>query len=220
MPPTPHPPDPASPQPRRRERKREKTANHLAATAFRLFEEQGFEAVTMEQIAVAADVAKGTLYNHFPLKEALLAHQFRQEIAAGMVNLRGALERQAGFAARVRFLLRASAEWNESRRAYLPYYLRFRWALVERGDREAAEAYRSGTLRILEALFRDGQASGEVRRDVRAGDVALMFEFMLSGAVTMWLGHPGDDLKQAFESSLDVLLEGVASNPRAGKRKK
>jgi len=217
---TPQRPDCAPAQPRRRARKREKTANHLAATAFRLFEEQGFEAVTMEQIAVAADVAKGTLYNHFPLKEGLLAHQFRQEIASGMVSLRDALERQPGFAARMRFLLRACAEWNESRRAYLPYYLRFRWALVERGDRDATEEHRSGTFHILEALFREGQASGEVRQDVRARDIAWMFEFMLLGAVTVWLSRPGEDLKQGFESSLGVLLEGVTTAARAGKRKK
>jgi hypothetical protein len=47
-----------------------------------------------------------------------------------------------------------------------------------------------------------------------------MFEFMLLGAVTVWLHHPSNDLKQGFESSLDVLLQGVAAGPRAGKRKK
>jgi len=213
-------PDPSAPQSGRRLRKREKTANHLAATAFRLFEEHGFEAVTMEQVAAAADVAKGTLYNHFSLKEALLAHQFRQEISTGMASLRGTLDRQLDFAARMRFLLRASAQWNESRRVYLPHYLRFRWAVLGPGDREAAEEVSSGTFRILEALFREAQVGGEVRQDVRARDMAWMFEFMLLGAVTVWLGHPGDDLKQKFESALDVLLDGLASSPRAAKRKR
>ena len=35
----------------RRERKRTQTLDHLAATAFALFEQHGYEAVTMEQIA-------------------------------------------------------------------------------------------------------------------------------------------------------------------------
>lgn len=35
----------------RRQRKREQTANHLAATAFRLFEAHGYDSVAMEQIA-------------------------------------------------------------------------------------------------------------------------------------------------------------------------
>ena len=47
----------------RRERKRIQTLDHLAATAFSLFEQHGYDAVTMEQIAAQADVSKGTLYN-------------------------------------------------------------------------------------------------------------------------------------------------------------
>ena len=44
-------------EPGRRERKRAQTLDHLAAVAFALFEEHGYDAVTMEQIAVASDVA-------------------------------------------------------------------------------------------------------------------------------------------------------------------
>src|SRR3546814_2502837 len=68
----------------RRQRKRAQTANHLSATAFRLFETHGYDVVAMEQIAAEADVAKATLYNYFPVKEALIAHRFREDIAAGM----------------------------------------------------------------------------------------------------------------------------------------
>ena len=45
----------------RRERKRNQTLDHLAATAFSLFEQHGYDAVTMEQIAAQADVSKGTV---------------------------------------------------------------------------------------------------------------------------------------------------------------
>ena len=102
------------PQGSRRERKREQTANHLAATAFRLFEAHGYDSVAMEQIAAEADVAKGTLYNYFPVKEALLAHQFREEIAAGMIGLEPMLVQQRDFRARMEGLLKASAHWNAS----------------------------------------------------------------------------------------------------------
>ena len=78
----------------RRERKRQRTANLIAETAFQLFEIHGYDAVTMERIAVEADVAKATLYKYFPVKEALLAHQFRQEIAAGTTAILDAIGNQ------------------------------------------------------------------------------------------------------------------------------
>ena len=51
----------------RRERKRHEMADKLACAAFSLFEHDSFESVTMEQIARAADVSRGTLYNYFPI---------------------------------------------------------------------------------------------------------------------------------------------------------
>ena len=47
--------------PGRRERKRLLQLDHLADTAWALFDAEGYEAVTMERIAAVADVAKGTL---------------------------------------------------------------------------------------------------------------------------------------------------------------
>ncbi|MGH8256946.1 MAG: TetR/AcrR family transcriptional regulator [Steroidobacteraceae bacterium] len=183
----------------------------------RLFEARGYDAVTMEQIAAEADVAKATLYNHFPVKEALLAHQFRQEIAAGMAVLNASLARPRSFAGRLRYLLHASAQWNTGRRPYLPHYLRFRSLLGTQGG-GAAEHYGSGTYRILEGMFRDGQAAGEVRADLAPGLLAATFESMLYGAVLLWLNHPGKSLKHYFDVALDLLLRGVAAgNAGAGK---
>ncbi|MFS2050031.1 helix-turn-helix domain-containing protein, partial [Variovorax sp. CT11-76] len=68
--------------PGRRERRRVQTLDHVATTAMQLFEAQGYDATTMEQIALRADVAKGTLYNHFATKEAVLAHWIHLELAA------------------------------------------------------------------------------------------------------------------------------------------
>ena len=104
----------------RRERKRTQTLDHLAATAFSLFEQHGYDAVTMEQIAAQADVSKGTLYNHFPVKEALLAHQFHAELAAGGAQLRAQIDAQPDFASRLAVLLSASADWCTVRRPIWP----------------------------------------------------------------------------------------------------
>jgi AcrR family transcriptional regulator len=54
-----------------RERKKRQTRELIAATARRLFTERGFDAVTVAEVARAADVSEGTVFNYFPTKEDL-----------------------------------------------------------------------------------------------------------------------------------------------------
>jgi AcrR family transcriptional regulator len=54
-----------------RARKKRAARETIAATARRLFAERGFDAVTVAEIAAAADVSEKTVFNHFPTKEDL-----------------------------------------------------------------------------------------------------------------------------------------------------
>jgi AcrR family transcriptional regulator len=55
----------------RRERRKAQTRAEIREIAQRLFCERGFEAVTIADIATAADVAVQTVFNHFESKEGL-----------------------------------------------------------------------------------------------------------------------------------------------------
>jgi AcrR family transcriptional regulator len=55
----------------RRERKKQLTRRAISDVATELFMERGFDAVTVAEVAAAADVAVQTVFNHFPTKEDL-----------------------------------------------------------------------------------------------------------------------------------------------------
>ena len=55
----------------RREQRKAQTRAEVRGTAQRLFAERGFDAVTIADIAAAAEVAVQTVFNHFETKEAL-----------------------------------------------------------------------------------------------------------------------------------------------------
>ncbi len=54
-----------------RERKKQQTRQLIYETAWRLFAERGFEAVTVAEVARAADFSEVTVFNYFPTKEDL-----------------------------------------------------------------------------------------------------------------------------------------------------
>ncbi|MFF6774420.1 TetR family transcriptional regulator [Streptomyces sp. NPDC012637] len=59
-----------------RELKKERTRQTLSEVAIGLFLEKGFDAVSVAEIAAAAEVSKPTLFRYFPAKEDLALHRF------------------------------------------------------------------------------------------------------------------------------------------------
>ncbi|WP_433264604.1 TetR/AcrR family transcriptional regulator [Actinosynnema sp. CS-041913] len=55
-----------------RERKKQRTRTALIETAYRLFEQNGYDRTTTAEIAAAAEVSNATFFNHFATKEDLL----------------------------------------------------------------------------------------------------------------------------------------------------
>ncbi|MCP4251384.1 MAG: TetR/AcrR family transcriptional regulator, partial [bacterium] len=67
-----------------RERKKQQTRDAIVSEAGRLFTRQGFRATTMEEIAAAADVSIGTLYNYFGTKNTVLLAHLGSQVAEMM----------------------------------------------------------------------------------------------------------------------------------------
>lgn len=193
------------PQTGRRERKRQQTLDHLADTAWTLFEAHGFESVTMEQIAEVADVAKGTLYKYFPVKEALLRHRFHREVANVIPGFLQEIAALPTAEAQLRTFLARNAEWSEQHRPYLLPYVQFRLSEPRRLDAEQ----RSGLDRVLAHFIRIGQANGEFGMVGEPEVLATYLEFLYLAALLRWLLHDHLSLKEEFRQMLDLATLGL-----------
>jgi AcrR family transcriptional regulator len=169
----------------RRERKKRETHQRLIECAWSMFQEQGYDDTTVEDITEAADVAKGTFFNYFGTKEAIL-----DEIALWRIDLLGnhvlaADDVPEGAIARIKRLVRAmAAEFSPDRE--LPQHL-----LVARisAPIRHESAHRLGS--IMHDLVQQGQGSGEIRADVDAGLIARLL-ITCAFYHFMWFHHPKD----------------------------
>ena len=98
------------------ERRRLARHQRLLAIAAQRFAAQGVECVCLEAIADAADISRGTLYSHFPTKEALVAAIVRPALEHAVTAL-SAIDRGRGVASVDALLAVWSELWLEHRDA-------------------------------------------------------------------------------------------------------
>jgi len=188
----------------RRERKKSETRQRLMETALQLFSEHGYEATTVKDIASAADVAKGTFFNYFETKEAILpaiaAHRLEQ--------LEEALGPELGAPSspvdRIKLALRLVAE---SRLCQKQLAERLFAAMMHRREIGAGHALRD----LLASQVRQAQAAGEIRGDLEATHLAGLIHALFFQRLVMW--HSGDrpaPIREMVENSVDLLMEGAA----------
>jgi AcrR family transcriptional regulator len=73
-----------------RERKKQRMYGAVSDIAIGLFLEKGFDAVSVAEVAAAAEISKPTLFRYFPTKEDLVLHRFADhEDEAARVAVRG-----------------------------------------------------------------------------------------------------------------------------------
>ncbi|KUJ66512.1 TetR family transcriptional regulator [Streptomyces albus subsp. albus] len=79
-------------EPGLRERKRQRMYQTISDTAIGMFLADGFDQVSVAEVAAAAEISKPTLFRYFPTKEDLVLHRFadHQDEAARVVRERPA----------------------------------------------------------------------------------------------------------------------------------
>lgn len=187
--------------------KSERTRDHLSTVALTLFWQFGYDNVTMEQIAAEAGVARGTLYNHFPVKEAALVHALHGKLAGDLGPLLHKAMARRTLQTRLAAILDASAQWWESHRDYAAPYIRYRFQIIGNGQAGQSD---SDMVPLYAQLIGQGQEEGEVRGDMAASLLASHLHFLYLGAVLRWLDDEAASLRAEFARTLKFFMAGAA----------
>jgi AcrR family transcriptional regulator len=193
-----------------RKEKAAKTRQEIFDTAMELFDSKGYENVSIFEICEKAGVSTGAFYHHFKAKDQILMEEFMKaddfyrellQDIAGMDDYREKL--RAFTVATMKFMADMGLK-----RVKVTYHTQIG------PDKEASYLgnEKRALYSIVEGLYREGQESGEVRRDISAGDLARFTIHCYRGIVYDWcLADGGFDMVKTGELMVDFLADGILS---------
>lgn len=195
-----------------RVRKKEATRARIIDVAVRMFGARGIEAPTVEEIAAAAEVGKGTIYNYFRTKE--------QIVVAFMVDVETRVQERARRFAKargpladilvnlIRFHLRLKEPYRDFIRVFLGQFLT-RGAELHPRLMEMQEAINSALLELFQSL----QKQGLVRRDVELAELIEIFKMLHFGVAMVWLNDspPYRGTHRLLREEMRLFCRGLAA---------
>jgi AcrR family transcriptional regulator len=204
----------------RRERKKEETRRRIFEAAISLFRERGFESTTVDDITEKADVGRGTFFNYFPKKEAVLAYLSEERVAHAEENAAALLEDQAPAREKLHEIYAFAASAYVADRELSRYVFEewMRQAFAPTAD--AGNRWERLIVRVIE----QGQATGELRADTPAMLIESLLSSVYMTTLYLWLccstglasaGAPGAEasfpLLDSLRTRIDLVLDGVAT---------
>jgi len=196
-------------------RKRQQRINKIRDAAAKLFASKGYHATSMEDIAAALDLQKGSLYYYFSSKEALLCELIEQQIDGAveiLQEIRAAAEQPTDkFRRAVEAHLKLFNQHADIQSIFL-------FQNLNTINRELAQSVEDLARRYRDAwrnLFESGVAAGEFRSDLDISLTIMAFEGMMNFTV-MWFRQDGRlTIEEASERFFELMLNGVLAEEKS-----
>ncbi len=182
--------------------RRDARRNHerLLNEARQLFAERGIDA-PLDELAVRAGVGAGTVYRHFPNRDALVRELYDAAVETVNDFAPEILGAESGWRSVELYLERLGAWVADS--PYLPAVMR-RVAELDPSHRPGA-AFEQ----VVDGLVARAQAEGTLRRDVTAVDLSVLVDMLGS------LGQYGREYLPYWRRQLTIVLDGLRARPDA-----
>ena len=196
--------------PSRRLRKKLETRERILNAAIAIFSKRGIDSITVDEIAVAADVGKGTIYNYFPAKEDIVVAflvDFERQVQAEATQLvhRGRTLESilTGF---VQFQFRVKEPHHEFVRVFLAQMFSRTSAFLP-----WMQQLQTVVDPTLERLFLDLRRRGLLRRTIDIAGLVQVFKVMQLGLTSLWVleGPPWRSTHKVLKDQILLFCQGL-----------
>jgi len=195
-------------RPSLRERKKTQTRSAIINRAVELFNTQGFYNTSIDDIADAADVSRGTFFNYFGYKEAVIV-EFGRDL---MINLTTQVDTQiAENISAERIIYRIWLEVRSLLEEYGEAVVVLSHELLNPDVERAVRAAQAFTLtELIEKVTATGQRAGRFRSSLNPGQFGQLVANLI--AVSVARQYRTNDMEAAdayMRQSLNVIFHGA-----------
>ena len=193
----------------RREQAKLERRERIYEAALCLFRTQGYDSTTVDQITRHAGLAKGTFFNYFPTKDAVLRYLGAREIGRlGASTMNNGNNRGTAIGKLKRLMAALAANLEQDRTLVS---LIFRKG-VTAPDLLAGDAGGFSLQPIASLLIRQAQYNGEVNRDLDPDGLAAALDALYLQQLVRWCESTRPyPLTERLTGIVDLLLLGIGT---------
>ena len=162
----------------------------------------------MEQIAKEVDIAKGTLYNYFPVEEAIIdeyiKRSFREENSERILELRRMPDTRSRMISILSELIKGIQTQKEIFEKYFVYRIQNMISLSQ------DEGIESGFGLLGTEIIELGQKSAEIRNDLPFDILKALFEFVFVVVAQQFYKEPEKfKAEEVIKQGVDLFMNGA-----------
>ncbi|MBL8237897.1 MAG: TetR/AcrR family transcriptional regulator [Bryobacterales bacterium] len=174
-----------------------------------VFAQHGFAAATIDNIALTAGVAKGTVYLYFPSKRDLFLACLREGVLALHAELAAELRAASNCQARLHAFIAVRFQYfSRNRDFFRIYYTEFSQLVAGNAQPEFQDLYEQQAA-VLESVLADGVQSGLFRPCDVPGTARLVYD-LTRAALAQHILHPAAETPEIpIDSLYQFVLKGI-----------
>jgi AcrR family transcriptional regulator len=191
-------------------------SSEIIEAARAVFSRKGFNDATVDDIAEAAGLAKGTVYLYFPSKREIFLEIFRQGTVALHDEVRHNMEAVPGAAAKVLAFIRTRLAYSERNRDFMRiYYTEFSNMLIHPAPvrQEFQDLYKRQA-EELERVLVDGMHRKQVRKLNVPASARIIYDMTRSLIAQRLLGWSQGSAEDDAGFLFDIIWKGVGCQNR------
>jgi len=189
------------------------TRKKIYETARQLILEHGFEHVSVDLIAEAAGVSKGTFYVHFESKDALaaaLVEEYTNTVDMDYKALMAGLPENTSIDDAIILLSERISDVIADNIGLENIRVLYKAHLAKTVNTTPAMSYNRELYKLFAELLQTGISRGDIRDDISVESLSRHLILAIRGIVFEWcIRYPDFDLKEQIKEHFKILLYGI-----------